>query len=65
MADAADDANDLAQQHIDQLLSNRQRGPRLRLCGECHNPLCGNELDNERALFCGAECSMEWEKRNG
>lgn len=62
MADFADIASDNQQRINEQALAVRKPVRRLEPTGICHNPLCGLELDNPKALFCGAFCAEEHDR---
>lgn len=65
MSDVVDQGNELAQQLLDNYLEVRRPAPVLTPKGSCHNPLCDLDLDDPRALYCGAECAKEHEKLEG
>lgn len=44
-------------------------GPELKPTGRCHNPICDDDLENKKGVFCpGGQCAAEYEqgkKTNG
>lgn len=64
MADVFDQAQDRAQQDLEQCLQAARAAvaPKLKATGECRNPLCGEPLEAGR-LFCGPACAQEHARR--
>lgn len=62
MADFADHAADRQQRINDAALLHRRPERKLLPNGTCWNPLCGLDLENPKALYCGAFCAEEHDR---
>lgn len=61
MADIADMAHQFESQRLAEALAARRQAVQVQPTGFCHNPVCGDDVDDGQ-LYCDRRCALQHER---
>lgn len=61
MADIADMAQQFENQRLAEALDARRHAVQVTPTGFCHNPVCGDDVDDGK-LYCDRQCALQHER---